>query len=70
MRAAKAKAATAGESLKALVERAVAREVAAPAASRHHVEYPLIRSRRTGPDLSNEDIADLLAEDDAQQYAS
>ncbi|GAB97977.1 hypothetical protein BJY21_000261 [Kineosphaera limosa] len=72
MRAAKAKAATAGESLKVLFERALARELGLPPSEEHprDVEYPLIRSRRTAPDLTNEQLDDILADDDAEHYAS
>lgn len=71
MRAAKAKAATAGESLKALFERAIAREVGRPTAGAERViEYPIIRSQRVGADFSNDELAEILADDEAEDYAT
>lgn len=72
LRAAKAKAATSGESLKVLFARALAREVGFPLAEGRtgSVEYPLIRSRRTGTDFTNEQLEGILSADDAEHYAS
>lgn len=71
MRAAKAKAATAGESLKVLFERAIAREVgrSADASDGQEVEYPLIRSGRVGVEFTNEELDEVLAADEAEPYA-
>ena len=71
MRRAKARAAARGESLKALLARAVASEVgtshhdAASAATR--VQLPLFGDSK-GPrvDISNSDIAQLFAEEDEE----
>lgn len=72
MRAAKAKAATAGEPLKVLFERAIAREVGAPSTGepKEAVEYPLVRSRRVGVDFTNERLEDMLAADEVERYAT
>lgn len=72
LRAAKAKAATSGETLKVLFERAIAREVGAPGVGEPSVdvEYPLVRSRRVGHDFTNEELDDLLATDEAERYAT
>ena len=74
MRAAKARAAEQGESLKDLVNRAVAREVGLPAAARGkagRVTLPLIA---VGAEptivVTSEDIADAFDEDDAGRFAS
>ncbi len=68
MRAAKAKAATAGESLKVLFERAIAREVGRPAQGRGDIEvtYPLIPSQRAGVDFTNAELDEILAADEAE----
>ena len=72
MRAAKARAADRGESLKDLVNRAVAHELglpSAPKAKAGRVTLPLI-GRGAGPDVlvTNEDIAAALDADDIDQY--
>jgi hypothetical protein len=72
MRAAKARAAEHGESLKDLVNRAVAHELglpSAPKAKAGRVTLPLI-GRGAAPDvlITNEDIADALDADDAERY--
>lgn len=68
VRAAKARAAEHGESLKDLVTRAVAREVghtATPEASTGRVTLPLVARDATPTVLvTNEDIEDALAADD------
>ena len=74
MRAAKARAAQEGESLKDLVNRAVAREVGLPAAARGktgHVALPLI-ARDATPTVvvTNDDIADSFDTEDAERFAS
>lgn len=71
MRAAKAKAATAGESLKVLFERAIAREVGRSVGrpGERLIEYPLVRSQRVGVDLTNDQLDEVLAADDAERYA-
>ena len=63
MRAAKARAATRGESLKELFERAVAAEVGRPRSGRR-VTFPLIKS--DGPKVTQEEIdaADALAQEE------
>ena len=74
MRAAKARAAEEGESLKDLVNRAVAREVGHPATSREktgRVTLPLIARGATPTVLvSNDDIADAFDADDVDRFAS
>lgn len=58
MRAAKARAATRGESLKELFERAVATEVGRPR-TRRRVSLPLIKS--DGPKVTQEEIDEVGA---------
>ena len=74
MRAAKARAAEEGESLKDLLTRAVAREVGMPATAREktgRVTLPLI-ARDASPTVlvTNEDIADALDAQDVEGLAS
>lgn len=74
MRAAKARAAEEGESLKDLLTRAVAREVGMPATAREkagRVALPLI-ARDAIPTVlvTNEDIADALDAEDVEGLAS
>ncbi|WP_226344051.1 hypothetical protein [Agilicoccus flavus] len=71
MRAAKARAAEAGESLKTFFERAVTRELgAAPGgAGKGGVDYPLVPSSRRGIDLTNEQVEEMLADDEVEHYA-
>ena len=73
MRAAKARAAEQGESLKDLVNRAVAHEVGMPATPRGktgRVALPLI-ARDAAPTIlvTNEDIADALDAEDVERYS-
>jgi hypothetical protein len=73
MRAAKARAAEHGESLKDLVNRAVAREVGLPSAPRGkagRVTLPLI-ARDAAPTVlvSNDDIEDAFGAEDVERYA-
>jgi hypothetical protein len=73
MRAAKARAAEQGESLKDLVNRAVSREIGLPATAKTksgRVTLPLI-ARDAAPTVlvTNEDIADALADEDAERHA-
>jgi hypothetical protein len=74
MRAAKARAAEDGESLKDLVGRAVAREVGLPAAARRkagRVTLPLIaRDATPAVVVTGDDIADALDAEDAERFAS
>jgi hypothetical protein len=74
MRAAKARAAEAGESLKDHLNRAVAREVGLPALPRGkagRVALPLIaRDAKSAVLVTNDDIADTFAADDAERFAS
>jgi hypothetical protein len=74
MRAAKARAAEEGESLKDLVNRAVAREIGLPATPKGkagRVTLPLIARDATPTVLvTNEDIADALDVEDAERFAS
>jgi len=72
MRAAKARAAEEGESLKDLVNRAVAREVgltATPRGKTGRVTLPLI-ARDAMPTVlvTNDDIADALDSEDAERF--
>ena len=72
MRAAKARAAERGESLKDLVNRAVAHELglpSAPKAKAGRVTLPLI-GRGAAPEvlITNEDIAGALDADDIDRY--
>ena len=74
MRAAKARAAEHGESLKELVTRAVAHEVGLPAAPKGkagRVTLPLI-ARDAAPTVlvTSEDIADALDVEDVERYAA
>jgi hypothetical protein len=74
MRAAKARAAEGGESLKDLVNRAVAREVGLRATAKGkigRVTLPLI-ARDTTPTVlvTNDDIADAFDAEDAERFAS
>lgn len=74
MRAAKARAAQRGESLKELVNRAVAHELglpSAPKARAGRITLPLI-GRGTGPEalVTNEDIAAALDADDIDRYGA
>ena len=71
MKAAKATAATAGESLKTLFERAIAREVGrSTAGPQVEVEYPLIRSERVGFSLGSEELDEILSADEAEHYTT
>jgi hypothetical protein len=74
MRAAKARAAEEGESLKDLVNRAVAREVGVPATARGkkgRVTLPLIARDATPTVLvTNDDIADAFDAEDAGRLPS
>jgi hypothetical protein len=74
MRAAKARAAEHGESLKDLVIRAVAHEVGLPATPKGktgRVALPLIARDATPTVLvTNEDIADALDAEDVERYAA
>jgi hypothetical protein len=74
MRAAKARAAEHGESLKDLVNRAVAHEVGLPAITKGktgRVTLPLI-ARDAAPTVlvTNEDIADAFDAEDAERYSA
>ena len=72
MRAAKARAAEHGESLKDLVNRAVAHELGVPATPKGksgRVILPLIARDATPSVLvTNEDIADALNDEDAERH--
>ena len=73
MRAAKARAAEQGESLKDLVNRAVEREVGIPAAPKRkagRVALPLI-ARDAAPAVlvTNEDIEDAFDAEDVERFA-
>ena len=74
MRAAKARAAEHGESLKDLVSRAVAHEVGLPSTSngkKGRVTMPLIAHDATPTVLvTNEDIADAFDAEDRQQHGA
>jgi len=74
MRAAKARAAEEGESLKDLVNRAVAREVGLPATRKGktgRVTLPLIARDATPTVLvTNDDIADAFDAEDVERFAS
>jgi len=74
IRAAKARAAEEGESLKDLVNRAVAREIGLPATPKGktgRVTLPLIARDATPTVLvTNDDIADAFAAEDAERFAS
>ena len=74
MRAAKARAAEKGESLKDLVNRAVAREVGLPATPQGktgRVTLPLV-ARDAAPTVlvTNDDIADAFDAEDAERFGS
>jgi len=73
MRAAKARAATHGESLKDLVNRAVAHELGLPSTPRRktgRVALPLIRSDAAATVLvTNDDIGDALDAEDIERYS-
>jgi len=74
MRAAKARAAEQGESLKDLVNRAVAHEIGLPAITKGktgRVTLPLI-ARDAAPAVlvTNEDIADALDAEDVERYSA
>ena len=74
MRAAKARAAERGESLKDLVSRAVAHEVGVPATPQGktgRVTLPLIaRDALPAVLVTNEDIADALDTEDVERYSA
>jgi hypothetical protein len=74
MRAAKARAAEHGESLKDLVNRAVAHEVGLPAMSRGktgRVTLPLIaRGATPTVPVTNEDIEDAFDAEDVERYTA
>jgi hypothetical protein len=74
MRAAKARAAERGESLKDLVNRAVAHEIGLPATPKGktgRVTLPLIARDATPAVLvTNEDIADALESEDIDRYTA
>jgi hypothetical protein len=74
MRAAKARAAEQGESLKDLVNRAVAHELGVPATHQGkagRVTLPLIARDATPTVLvTSEDIADALDAEDAERHAA
>jgi hypothetical protein len=74
MRAAKARAAEHGESLKDLVNRAVAHEIGLPATPKGkagRVTLPLIARDATPAILvTNEDIADALDTEDIERHAA
>lgn len=74
MRAAKARAAEHGESLKDLVNRAVAHEVGLPATPKGktgRVMLPLIaRDARPTVLITNEDIEDALDAEDAERFSA
>jgi hypothetical protein len=72
MRAAKARAAEEGETLKDLVNRAVARELGLPATPREkagRVTLPLIaRDARPTVIVTNDDIADAFDADEVERF--
>ncbi len=74
MRAAKARAAEEGESLKDLVNRAVAREIGLPATAKGktgRVTLPLIARDATPTVLvTNDDIAGAFDAEDVERFAS
>ena len=74
MRAAKARAAERGESLKDLVNRAVAHEIglpATPTGKRGRVTLPLIaRDMAPAVLVTNADIADALDAEDVEGYSA
>ena len=74
IRAAKARAAEHGESLKDLVNRALAHELGLPSAARRkagRVTLPLV-AREAVPAVlvTNDDIADALEAEDIERYAA
>ena len=69
MRAAKARAAARGESLKTLFERAMVHELGSQRPEDPPRTFPLIRSRRKDVDFTSEEIDKILAADDAGQHA-
>jgi hypothetical protein len=71
LRAAKARAAERGESLKTLFARAIDRELARSApAGREHVAWPLISSRHKGAvRLTNDDLARIDAAEETGRVA-
>lgn len=73
MRAAKAKAAERGESLKDLVSRAVAHELGQPVGARAkagRVELPILgRGAEPSVLVTNDDIAVVLESDDVDRYS-
>jgi hypothetical protein len=74
MRAAKARAAEHGESLKDLVNRAVAHEIGLPSAPNGktgRVTLPLIaRDAKPTVLVTNEDIADAFGAEDVERYTA
>jgi len=72
LRAAKARAAEEGESLKDLVNRAVAREVGLPAMPKAgRVTLPLIaRDARPTVLITNDDIADACGAEEVERFGS
>ena len=74
MRAAKARAAEQGETLKDLVNRAVAHEIGLPSAPKGktgRVTLPLIgRGAEPTVLVTNDDIADALEADDVERYTT
>jgi plasmid stability protein len=74
IRAAKARAAEHGESLKDLVNRALARELGLPSAAKQktgRVTLPLV-AREAAPAVlvTNDDIADALEAEDIERYTA
>lgn len=71
-RAAKAEAASRGESLKEFLARAVTHELGSAAPPRQRgrrVKLPLIESKEPGTlHLTNEDIEEIFAAEDAEKY--
>lgn len=71
VRSAEARAHAAGETLEALVERAVAREVGGPSnALQDAMEYPLIRGRRVQTDVDPDTLDGVLTADEAQDHTT
>lgn len=73
MRAAKARAAQRGESLKELFARAIAGELSSPRRDRPtgRVTLPLVgRESAAAVDVTNADIEAALAADDAERYGN
>ena len=73
MRAAKVAAAERHMNLKELFAKALAHELGTQvsAQKRGRVEFPLVGSNRSGEkvDLTNEDMAEIFADEDAEKYA-